>query len=415
MKRYLLWSLVIFFSLVIGYQIVCLWRGMVLSQRAHTRERLLQAARIDPSNPASFHKLAVLHQWNLLQVDLKESVRYFSKAIERNPLEQEYWLGLARVLQRTGKGDASEHALGNAILVFPTSYRGQWVAGNLLLQQEAFEKALSHFSYILFHYPNQSSLVYEVWRNAVDDPDFILERLIPEDPLSLNQYLAYLYEVGDKESAKKAWEKLVSLDYEPDRRETIRHIDFLIASGELTEAAQVWEARLRDEGLPVPPDGDLVTNGGFERKKVLGGGFDWRIRTVSGAEISFDHTVAFEGKGSLKIAFDGKENVNFHHVYQIVALKPNTDYLLTAHMKTAAVTTKSGVKIEVLGLGPAFHEASASLIGDNGWTKLTVPFQTPIHSQGGMIRVRRQKTDKFDRFISGTVWVDNVQIKERNK
>jgi hypothetical protein len=299
-------------------------------------------------------------------------------------------------------------------MIFPTSYRGRWVAGNLLLQQGELERALPHFAYILAHYPNQSSLVYEVWGKALDDPDFILERLIPKDPSSLKQYLVYLYGIKDTKSAKKAWAKLASLGYKSDRRETIRHIDFLISRRELTEAAQVWKARLQEEGLGIPPDGNTVTNGGFEREKVLGGGFDWRIGTVTGAEVSFDHSVAFEGENSLKIAFNGKENVDFHHVYQYLALKPNTDYLLKAHMKTEGVTTKSGLKIEVWGLGPAFYRASAPplLTGDNDWKELTVPFRTPALSQGVMIRVRRARTDKFDRFISGTVWVDNIQIRE---
>jgi len=412
MKKYLFCSVVILLSLIIGYHIVCLWRAMDLSQGSYTEERLLLAARIDPSNPDPFYKLGALHQWNLLQVDLKKSVEYLHKAIGRNPLEQEYWLSLARIFGRIGESIASERALDNAIMVSTTSYRGRWIAGNLLLQRGAFEKALPHFSYILSHYPNQRSLVYEVWRKAIDDADFILEGLIPEDPSSLNQYLGYLYEVGDKESAKKTWAKLASLDYKTDRRETIRHIDFLISSGELTEASQIWTARLREEGLPVRSDGNLVTNGGFESDEVLGGGFDWRIGAVSGAEILFDHKVAFEGECSLKIAFSGEKNVNFHHVYQFVAWKPDTNYVLAAHMKTEGVTTKSGLRIEVLAIGSEFHGASKSLTGDNGWTELTVPFRTPPHSQGGLIRVRRQETDKFDRFISGTVWIDNVQIKE---
>ena len=82
-------------------------------------------------------------------------------------------------------------------------------------------------------------------------------------------------------------------------------------------------------------------------------------------------------------------------------------------MKTKAVTTKSGLKIEVSGIGPNFHGVSDSLIGDNEWKELTVTFRTPFQSQGGTVRIRREKTDKFDRYISGTVWIDNVQLKER--
>jgi tetratricopeptide (TPR) repeat protein len=385
---------------------------MVLSQKGYTGEKLLHAAKLDPFNPDPLHKLGLLYQWNLIQVDLKESVQYLRRAIQRNPLEQEYWLNLARVLQRMGEVHASERALEKAILVFPTSYRGRWVAGNLLLQRGQVEKTLPHFSYILSKYPNQASLVYDVCLKALNNPDFILEKLIPEDPSSLNQYLIYLYGIRDTTSARKAWAKLISLDYKPDRRETIRHVDFLISRAELAYAAQIWKDRLKEEGLPAPSDENPVTNGGFERETVLGGGFDWRTGNVTGAEVIFDHSVFFEGESSLKITFDGKENLDFHHVYQYVALKPNTDYLLKAHMKTKALTTKSGPKIEVRGVGPAFRKESESLIGDNDWKELTVAFSTPSGSQGVIVRVRRMKTPKFDRFISGTVWLDKVHIRE---
>ena len=153
-------------------------------------------------------------------------------------------------------------------------------------------------------------------------------------------------------------------------------------------------------------------NGGFEKEKLLGGGFDWKIQQVPGAEISFDRTVAFEGKQSLKISFSGKENVDFSHVFQYVPLKPNHKYLLKAEVKTKSLTTKSGIKLEVIGIGPALYEASEPLTGDSDWREVTVPFRTPSQSRGGMIRFRRERTDKYDRFISGTVWIDDVRITE---
>jgi hypothetical protein len=52
------------------------------------------------------------------------------------------------------------------------------------------------------------------------------------------------------------------------------------------------------------------------------------------------------------------------------------------------------------------------LTGDSDWREMTVPFRTPGQTRGGMIRFRRERTDKYDRFISGTVWIDNVRIRE---
>jgi tetratricopeptide (TPR) repeat protein len=414
MKKLLFLLLTIFVSILIGYHILSMWRGISLYQTNPSKESLLKAIQLNPSNPDPFYRLGLFYQWDIRNIDLKESLKYLKKAIERNPLEQQYYLNLAKILYRMGEKNASEQALEKAILVFTTSYQGRWVSGNLLLQQGAVEKAIPHFTYILANYPTQSGLVYDVILKAINDTDSILERVVPKDPSSMNQYLAYLYEIGDKESAKKAWEKKTSYGMKNDWTETLRHIEFLIAHGDLNEAFQVWEARLHEEGLSSPSDGNLITNGGFEKKEILGGGFDWKITNVPGAMVSFDHSMAFEGKSSLRINFNGKENVDFQHVYQFVALKPDTEYVLRAHMKTKEVTTKSGLKIEISGVGPAFHKASESLIGDNGWRELTVAFRTPAQSQGGLVRVRRERTDKFDRFIAGTVWIDNISLKEKS-
>jgi tetratricopeptide (TPR) repeat protein len=412
MKRLFFSILILIVSSIAIYYILSFWKGISLYQSNLSRETLLKAIRTIPSNPDPYYRLGLFYQWDMLNVDLRESLKYLKEAIRRNPLEQEYWLNVARIYARMGESQASERALKNGVLVFPTGYQGRWVSGILFLQQGAIEKALPHFSYILTNYPNQTPFVYDILRKAIPDSDFILEKLVPKDPSSLKQYLTHLYEVGDKEAAQKAWGERSSFGYKADRIGTLRHIEFLISRGEGNEAFKVWKARLQEEGISLS-DSDLITNGGFEKEKVLGGGFDWKIEKVPGVEISFDPSIAFEGKRSLKIFFDGKENVNFHHLYQFVPLKPNTEYVLKAIIKTRAVTTKSGPKIEIIGIGSALHGVSEPLIGDNEWKEVIVTFHTPAQSQVGMVRVRRDKTDKFDRYISGTVWIDHVSLTEK--
>lgn len=413
MRRLFFYLLVLAVCTFVGYSILSMWRGIHLFQTNPSEEALLKVIQLTPWNPGPFYRLGLLHQRDIRSIDLEKSRRYLHQAIEWNSLEQNYWINLAKVLQRMGEEKAFEQALENAILVFPTSYQGRWITGTLFLQQGALEKALPHFSYLLLHYPDQSGSVYDVWLNVVNDTDFIWERLVPKEPAPLRQYLSYLYGAGDSESARKVWQKMVSLGYKADRSETLRYIEFLISHGEPNEAFEVWKTRLQEEGLPPPSDGNLITNGGFEKEQLLGGGFDWKIENVAGVGVSFDPSVAFEGKSSLKIKFNGKENVDFHHVYQFVAWKSNTEYVLKAHVKTKGVTTKSGLKIEVFGVGPVLHGESESLIGDNEWKESNISFRTPPQSHAGLVRVRREKTDKFDRLISGTVWIDDVQLMER--
>jgi hypothetical protein len=413
-KRIFFYPLIFILSVGIAYDLLSTWRGVSLLKPPYpSEERFLRALRFAPSNPDPFYGLSLFYQWDFRSMDLEKSLVYIREAIKRNPLEQTYWTNLAKVHQRLGEKKAFERALENAILVNPRSYQGRWVVGNLFLQGEDVSKALPHFSYLLRHYPEQSSLVYDVWLKVVDEPEFILEKLVPEDPSSLKSYLCYLYENNDSASAKKVWKRRAALGQKVDRSETLRHIDFLISRNEFNEAMEVWKARAREEGFSTPTDGNLITNGGFEEEKILGGGFDWKIAEVKGARVAFDRSVAFEGNSSMRITFDGKENVDFHHLHQIVLLKPNTDYSLKAHIRTKEVSTKSGPKIEIHGIGSPFHASSESVIGDNAWKELSVAFRTAPQSQAGVVRVRREKTDKFDRLISGTVWIDNVRLTER--
>ena len=328
MKRLTFSILTLIISFAAGYQLLSIWRGVHSYRTNPSMEGFHKAIRLNPSNPTPFFRLGLFYQWDIQNMDLKKSVNYLREAIERNPLQQSYWLNLAISFQKMGEDRVSEQALRNAILVSPADYDGRWAAGDLLLQQGALEKALPHFTYILANYPYQSGPVYDVLIRAIDDMDFILERIVPKDPSSMNQYISFLYRIKDKKSVKKAWEMKASYGFKSNREETLHYIDFLISQGEINEAFHVWNVELQEEGLSVSSDGNLITNGRFEKDKILGGGFDWKIGTVSGAGISFDDSVVFEGKRSLKIVFNGKENADFHHVYQFVSLKPGTEYVL---------------------------------------------------------------------------------------
>ena len=413
MKRLLFSILILILLLFVGYHVLSMWRGITLYQADLSKESLLKAIQITPSYSDPYYRLGLFYQWEIRSINPKESLHYLQMAIERNPLEQEYWLNLSKIYRSLGETSGSEKALKNAILVFPTSYQGRWVSGNLFLQEGAIEKALPNFFYILTHYSNQSHLVYDVLTRAINDSEYILDQIVPKDPFSFRQFLSYLYERGDKEWVQKAWKRKESFGFKADRKTTLQYVEFLIAHRELSEAFQVWKAGIHEEGRAIPTDNNLITNGGFEKEEILGGGFDWKIEEVSGAKISFDSSMAWEGKRSLKIVFNGKENVNFHHVYQFVPLKPDTEYMLKANMKTQVITTKSGLKMEVLGIGSPFYKASESLVGDHPWGELEILFRTPPQLQGGIVRVRREKTDKFDRFIGGTVWIDQVRLLEK--
>ncbi len=411
-QRIILGLLVLIFCCLGGASIIYTWKGFYPYHPPFSAAGLFSAIYNDPTNPDPYYRLGLFYQWDIRHFHLEKAIHYLKEAIKRNPLEPEYWLNLAQAFQKQDDYPLAEEALRMALMVSPTSYRSRWIGGNLFLQKGDYDQALPYFSFILKNYPAQSRSVYEVWEKAGGDRYFILQKLIPDDPLALSQFLSYLGEVGDGELAWRTWQKRNSLGYKPSPPETLQFVEFLIAQRLIIEGFQIFQDLRHQEGL-APSAPNLVTNGGFEEEKFLNKGFDWRLNQGINFNIVFDESIFYSGRKSLKITFLGKENLHFHHVFQYVPLKPNQDYLLRAFLKTEALTTQSGLKLEVASINGSFYKQSATLIGSNDWREVSISFRTPPDLQGGLIRFRRDQTDKFDRFISGKVWVDNVRLEEK--
>jgi hypothetical protein len=395
-----------------GWQIVLLWQDSYPLGLDSVPDGFLKAARSGSMNPDPFYRLGSYYLWDIRGRNVDQAVRFSGEAVRRNPLNQEYWLALASALHRRGETEKAVGALAKALAVAPKTYRGHWTAGSILLQAGEPEKALAHYAYVLAHFPERSALVFDVLERFYGGPEPLLDRVIPKTAEAFSRYLSHLYERGNIEGVKKAWGKGPSFGFRPGRAETIRYVDFLISRGDFADAYRAYAAGLLAEGQKAPGGDNLLIDGGFEGGRGLGGGFDWKISAPPGAEVSFSPETRWEGKRALKISFSGKENVDFHHIFQFVAWKPNRTYLLQAKIKTQGLTTKSGICLEVQGVGKPLYAVSEVLTGDHDWRDLQVSFRTPAQSQGGVVRIRRAKTEKLDRFIAGEAWIDAVRLTE---
>jgi hypothetical protein len=189
----------------------------------------------------------------------------------------------------------------------------------------------------------------------------------------------------------------------------LRYINYLISWGEIREAKEEWKGLM---GVQVDQR-NLVWNGSFEEAETLNNGFDWKIGKARGVDIGMDDNHAKTGNKALKIDFNGKENVNFSHVSQIIPIEPEKKYVLNVSIMTENITTTNGIKIEFIGLnGCKFHESTEVITGTNPWKEFGLRAETPKGCYLGMVRVRREKSDKFNNQIAGTVWIDSVRIEE---
>jgi hypothetical protein len=198
-----------------------------------------------------------------------------------------------------------------------------------------------------------------------------------------------------------------------DIEETVPLVDTLIGEGRIGEALEIWRNGLQASNWPLDSEknGSLVMNGGFENE-IANGGFDWREIPLSVATFDFDSAVVHSGVRSLRVDFDGTENLDFAHLFQYVAVAPNTRYHFSAFVRTENLTTDRGISFEILDVRQPDRVlvTSSVLTGTNPWTLVESDFVTGPETRAVKIMLRRVPSWKFDNKLGGTVWADDVAL-----
>jgi hypothetical protein len=191
-------------------------------------------------------------------------------------------------------------------------------------------------------------------------------------------------------------------------------LDSLIRHHEIGALMESWSAlakRFPEQIHPHVPTGNLVTNGSFEFE-ILDGGLDWRAAPVEGAVVSVDSLEAYDGVRSLRIDFDGTQNLDYWHVYQYVPVEPDTEYQFSGYMRVKGITTDSGPRFQIYDaydMGKLFLSAE-NLVGTTNWSAQHLAFKTGHDTHLLVIRVARPASHKFDNRIGGAVWIDHVSL-----
>lgn len=189
-----------------------------------------------------------------------------------------------------------------------------------------------------------------------------------------------------------------------------QYVAFLIGATEYEAAARAWAAYL-DGHRNGYLESTWVFNGDFETEPS-GVGFDWTIEPMAGVQVAWDSSVAHTGSHSMRIHFDGNQNVDYHHFLQNAFLPPGT-YRLEAFIRTRDITTSQGVGLAVFDaeLSSRLQAKTESLTGTNDWKKVEQTFRVTSQTKLALIAVvRAAVVFKFDDKISGTAWIDSVKL-----
>lgn len=171
------------------------------------------------------------------------------------------------------------------------------------------------------------------------------------------------------------------------------------------------------KGLKIDPN-NLIRNFSFEKRLSQD---DWvSLGNQPGFTTSIDDKVSFHGERSLKVDFSGGIDSQYYHTFQEVEVRPDTDYSFSYYIKTQALTSKSGAKVEIVDTKRGHQHlviASRPLLGTNDWTLIRLDFRTPSDTNLIKVRMRRTGSSYPDKIsargtISGTVWYDCFELVE---
>ncbi len=221
-------------------------------------------------------------------------------------------------------------------------------------------------------------------------------------------YFSYLLRAGNLSGAADTWKWLLSHSY---ANESLAHDYVNVLSGQLDyeSAAHAWAAFLgerRDGYL----ESNWIYNGGFEAE-LSGALFDWEIQQRDDVTTALDRQVFYSGRQSLRLTFDGKQNLDYQQVRQVAFVPPGA-YRFEAYVRTSGITTDEGIGFRIFDSEDPTRLTvlTESVTGSHDWTKITCEIAVRSPTTILEIRVIRKPSLRFDSNISGTAWIDSVRL-----
>ncbi len=386
------------------------WRGEVLVRDLRLGTTAPASAVVPPLMEAPWR--AVARAFMSADVTSEPAERALHRALALRPLYAPAWFDLARMHRARQDADDANRLAAHARALWPAQPALAWNVANLFIATRQGEAALSTLRDFWRLRPWAGRDVLALASFLVPDYDALYETVVPEPASRIldadhyaNQFQQHARRTRNPRMAMAGWRHAPdSLKSNPDF--AIPFVDFMIARGSTADAAAAWR---EFTGEPLPP-GEL-RNAGFEAPRI-DGGFGWRFIDAPGARSSIDPSSAHGGHGALNVAFDGSENLNFHHVRQAIVVEPAARYRLEGWWRGENVSTRSGVFVDIRALHVEQNNYARSEARFNtwDWQRFEIEFESPPDATLAELRVRRNPTDALDSRIAGQVWFDDFVL-----
>jgi hypothetical protein len=370
-----------------------------------------RALRIEPADPENSYRLGRYYQLDFEHADLPLAISDYRRAVQLNPRSAFYKLDLASALEMSGDIAGADQYFREAQADYPISAEVSWKYGNFLLRHDHLPEAYAEIHRAVTVDPKLIPLAMSRAWHSDPDVQVLINQVLPDTAEGDWGALAYLTDEHDPAAALAVWNHLIARKPGIDWKETFPFIDLLVAQQQYDEAGAVWHQATGLAGIPASDGGSLVSNGGFERD-LLNGGFAWRLENFPGIDFDFDTEIKHSGSRSARIVFDGSQNFGYQHLYQAVLVNPGTHYRFRGYLRTDQISTESGMRFEILDPKDtkSLDVLTANETGTQPWTLAETDFTAGPQTHLIYIRLARLPSQRLDNRLSGTVWVDDVEL-----
>jgi len=352
-------------------------------------------------NPAILVAFAQAQQ---VRGELTRAGELYQRALVSNPYYLPAWYGLTSLMADRGQAIRAKVILHR--LDAQTRETGWWRWDKALAAYQLGDTEIlaRDLAYLVEFVPARRRQALDLASSFWTDPAQLLVHLGRQNSLHL-----FKHALRKKNLAQATFFWPLVKDA-PDLRDSarLRFVEQLRIDDRYAQAAAIWREYFDDFSL--------LHNGDFSRP-LLKSGFGWRVwrnGKVQGVHWRIDGTGGPEGGAAMHVRFEGTRNIDFHHLSQVVLVRPGTRYLLTGKVRTENLTTDHRPFFEVVGSrckAPA--QRTGMLAATQPWTVFSLDFDTPEECRAMLVRLRRTRSRSLDNRIDGDLWLTGLRIREQ--
>lgn len=373
---------------------------------------LARAINLEPGNARNPYLLAHYWHYNLERQDLGLAMAYYHRAAILDPRSAKIWMDLGAAYEEGGNLSQAREAFVAALKAYPISADVAWRYGNFLLRQGEFQDAFANIRRAVAADPKIAPAAISTCWRAHPEIEVILDSALPPSHSVYMDAIRFLTEARADDAAVAVWKRLIGLKAKLELADAFPLISELVQQDRIADAKRVWQEAISRSNMSQPREsqGSVMWDGGFE-SALIDGGFGWRKTDAPGVRFDFDQEIKHSGARSLRITFDGRENLDFNNLFQYVPVDPQTTYKFSAYFRSEGITTYNGLRFLVYDMrNPTLWRMTEQVTGTQPWTRFDLSFTAGPSTHLLSVALRRVPSAKLDNKLAGTVWIDDVTL-----